>query len=162
MDGEFWGRIRSAAAGICLPAAALFVTACSFGIPGDERTRPEDPVGFIDQIREDIRREAWQSIISSSDPGHYQQRVVGEGIPEVQFVAELFGLLRDDNLIRSRDELAWEDLEQVDSIVVASPGDTIPPVRFSGTAFLDSGETRQVDALVTLVQGRFVLSLPPE
>lgn len=143
-------------------AAGLFVGGCSFGLPEDDRTRPEDPASFIELIREDVRTGEWQSILSSSDPAAYENRVVRAAIPEVQFVAELFGLDREDNLIRTGPVVVWEDFERIDSIVVASAGDTIPPVNFAGTAFLEMGETREIDALVTLVQGRFVLSLPAD
>ena len=153
-------RKRAAAVAASSVAAVLAIVGCSYGMPDDEGTRPEDPASFIESIRNDVRQQAWQSILSASDPVAYQDRVVREGIQEEQFIAELFGLDRDDNLIRTGEELVWEDFERIDSITVLSPTDTIPPVQVTGTAFLESGETRQIDAIISLVQGRFVLSLP--
>lgn len=149
-------KFRRAAAVAMLPAAAL--VACSIGSTEEDRPRPEDPGSFVDNILEDARLHDWQSILSSSDPNAYESRVVAAEIPEVQFLAELLGLLRDDNTIQDGPELDWEDLARIDSIAVAPATDTIPPVHVAGTAFLESGERLQVETEVVLVQGRFVLT----
>jgi hypothetical protein len=94
----------------------LMTGACSIGPREEERTRPESAEAFIAYVREDLQDHQWGTILSASDPAAYQERVVVGRIPEVQFVAELFGLFRPDNTIQEGDELDWPDLERVDSV----------------------------------------------
>jgi hypothetical protein len=138
----------------------LMTGACSIGPREEERTRPESAEAFIAYVREDLQDHQWGTILSASDPAAYQERVVVGRIPEVQFVAELFGLFRPDNTIQEGDELDWPDLERVDSVAFSPSSDTVPPFRFSGQAILTTGEAKRLDTRVLLVQGRFVL-LPP-
>lgn len=151
---EAW--VRSGVAALTV----IIAGGCSIGGGEDERPRPESAEAFIEYVREDLQEHEWQSILSSSDPAAYQERVVVARIPEVQFVAELFGLLRPDNSIQEGDELDWPDLARVDSVAFTPTVDTIPPFRYTGQAILESGETKRLDTRVNLVQGRFVVGPP--
>jgi hypothetical protein len=144
---------------IVLLAALFHVGACApLSNPDPEgRTRPEDLGTFAQYVEEDLTAHAWQTLLSSSDPDHYQMRVVDGAVEEPVYLAELFGLHREGNDIQDGEELDWEDLDRIESASVA-PANAGPPSRLTGSVTLTGGETLEVEVGVREVQGRFVLA----
>lgn len=139
----------------------VVIAGCVIGPTVEERTRPETADDFIAYVQEDIEAHDWQSILSSSDPELYQERVVEEGIPEQQYVAELLGLLRQGNTIQEGDTLQWADLNRIELATLMPVGDEQPPYRYTGqVTLLEGAGTLELQAHVTQVQGRFVLTSP--
>jgi hypothetical protein len=138
----------------------VLLSGCALFPRGDpEQTSARtDLTSFTEEVRDAIAIHEWQTILSFSDPLHYRTQVVDLGIDEAQYIAELFGLHQTDNEIQDGDELDWEDLERIESVLLA-PSDAVgPPYVLSGTATLTTGEQLQLRADVTVVQGRLVLT----
>ncbi|MQA91257.1 MAG: hypothetical protein GEU90_13675 [Gemmatimonas sp.] len=146
------------------PAAAGFALVLLWGgcalLPESEpepRDR-RDVEEFTTDIREALTDHEWQTVLSNSDPAHYQAQVVDLEIEEPQYIAELFDLHRADNTIQEGDTLDWPDLDRIQNVDLA-PTDTVgPPFGLTGSARLESGEELELRATVTEVRGRLVLT----
>lgn len=113
---------------------------------------------FVRSVEQELEAHAWQALLAKADPGHYRAQVVEHGMPEPQYVAELFGLHRVDNNIKQGSRIQWSDLERIETVEVEPFSAAEPPHSLAGTVTLADGSTLRLQARVTRVQGRYVLT----
>lgn len=152
----FWRLVR-------LASFAALVAGCAL-VPEPEvedRANPDDVDGFARQVRENLQDHEWQALLASSNPGYFREQVVENGIPEPWYLARLLGLTDADNNIQSGDELGWDDLDRIVIATLAPTGSDGPPYHYTGLATLLDGTELSLNAWVSRVQGRFVLTTDP-
>lgn len=113
---------------------------------------------FVRAVERDLEGHAWQDVLGVADPDHYRTQVVEHGMPEPQYVAELFGLHRVGNNIERGGRIDWSDLERIRSVELESLSTTGPPHSVAGTVTLADGSTLRLQAQVAQMQGRYVLT----
>ena len=147
-----------------LAALVLGISAGCALLPGaepEEPSRPADVEAFARAVRESLQEHEWQTLLSSSNPVTYQERVVQGEMEEPAYLADLLGLSRPGNMIQEGDTLEWADFERITLVTLAPVGDQQPPYRYTGQATLESGESLRLDTNITTVQGRYVLTPAP-
>lgn len=136
----------------------LFNTGCASAPEQPPLTSDAELNTFVRAVERSLEEHAWQEILAAADPSHYRTQVVEHGMPEPQYVAELFGLHRVDNNIKQGDRIEWSDLERIQSVELNSLSATGPPYALTGTIILADGSTLQLQAQITEAQGRYVLT----
>ncbi|MDX1583132.1 MAG: hypothetical protein R3338_05970 [Thermoanaerobaculia bacterium] len=114
--------------------------ACTSGFdPGPAAA--DDPAlsSFLDEIEVSLENHRWERILADADPEHYETQVEDLGMPEPQYVAELFGLHSVDNNIESGERPSWEDLEQIESVSWTAVDRANDRIHVRGTATLRDG-----------------------
>lgn len=113
---------------------------------------------FARQVESQLEAHAWRDLIAAAEPAHYRTQVVEHGMPEPQYVAELFGLHRVDNNIRRGDRVTWSDLERIEAVDLERVDTTGASARLTGTVTLRDGSTLTLRAQVARDQGEYVLT----
>lgn len=113
---------------------------------------------FARQVERHLEEHAWQELLAVSDPDHYRVQVVEHGMPEPQYVAELFGLHSVGNSIERGATLAWADLERIGSVELHEMERSGDAHRLTGTVSLDDGGTLELQARIRRTDGRYVLT----
>jgi hypothetical protein len=136
----------------------LLAAGCATTPPPAPLTGDEELDAFAREVERNLENHAWQSLLARADPEHYRIQVVDGGMPEPQYLAELFGLHRVDNDIGGGEPIGWEHLARIDAVHLESLSDTEPRRHLTGVVTLDDGSSLRLDAQITEVQGRRVLT----
>ncbi len=75
---------------------------------------------FLEDVRGNLESHLWEEILATADSAHYAIQVDEMGIPEPQYVAELFGLHRVGNNIGGGDPIQWADLNRIETVHLTS------------------------------------------
>lgn len=121
----------------------------------------DDPAldAFAREVEADLEAHAWRDLIAAADPDHYRTQVTEHGMPEPQYVAELFGLHRVDNTIKRGQRVEWSDLERIEAVGLEEISTTAGAGRqLVGTVTLSDGSTLELSAQVDREEGRYVLT----
>lgn len=131
------------------------------------RSSPEPPPplsdrpelnAFAREVEAAIERHAWRDVIAAASPEHYRTQVTEHGMPEAQYVAELFGLHRVDNSIKRGQRVEWSDLERVEDVELERITTIGPDRQLVGTVTLRDGTTLELRAQITREEGEYVLT----
>lgn len=123
----------------------LMIVACASS--PDPLTSDADLNRFLRTLERSIERHEWKQIIEVADAEHYRRQVVEHGMPEAQYVAELFGLHHVDNNIRTGERITWSDLQRIDTVDLVSVSDE-QPRRLDGTVILSDGQRLRLSAMI--------------
>lgn len=113
---------------------------------------------FLRTVERQLEEHAWRSIIDSADRSHYRAQVEEHGMPEPQYIAELFGLHRVDNNIKRGDAVDWEDLQRIRSVELHEVTRRGGTDAITGTVVLDDGLQLELNARVERRDDRYVLT----
>lgn len=141
-----------------LTALLLFHTGCASTPEPPPLTGDPELNAFAREVERNLEAHAWQNVLAVADPSHYRTQVVEHGMPEPQYVAELFGLHRVGNNFERGEQIEWSDLERIQAVEMESLSAAGGPHALTGTLTLVDGSTLQLRAQITRVQGRFVLT----
>lgn len=113
---------------------------------------------FARQIARDLEAHRWQDLLAVADSDHHRTQVVEHGMPEAQYVAELFGLHTVGNNIERGARPEWADLERIRSVELDALNTGARPHSLEGTVTLDDGSTLRLRARVAREEGSYVLT----
>ncbi len=136
----------------------LPVTACRSSTERPPLTDQPELEAFARQVEAALEAHAWQDLIDAAARDHYRTQVVDHGMPEPQYVAELFGLHRVGNTIRRGQQVGWSDLERIESVELDRITTTTRGSRLIGAVTLRNGSTLSLQAQIERVEDRFVLT----
>jgi hypothetical protein len=142
-----------------LAGIALLVTAGCQPHPPASPLSPDPGLNaFVRELEQALEAHAWNDLLEVADPAHRRVQVTEHGMPEPQYVAELFGLHRVGNDIRRGPGVSWADLERIEAVAfhdVSPAGDRYD---LNGEVRLEGGETLRLHAWIVRVDGRFRLT----
>lgn len=113
---------------------------------------------FVRDVEGQLEAHAWQEILGAVEESHYQTQVVDHGMGEPQYLAELFGLHHVENDIKQGDIVQWSDLERIQAVDIQELTPVDETYRLIGAVTLEDGTTLDLQARVSRVQGRYVLT----
>lgn len=104
---------------------------------------------FLGDVLTSVEQHEWDAVISAADSAHYATQVQEVGIPEPQYVAELFGLHKVGNDIGGGEAIGWSDLNRIASMHLNSL-EAVGAKRWSvsGEVQLGDGSRMNIDMLV--------------
>ena len=143
-----------------LLACALLVLAAGCATTPQQQPLAEDPEldRFARQVARDLEAHRWQDLLAAADPDHHRTQVVDHGMPEAQYVAELFGLHSVGNNIERGERPEWADLERIRIVELDALDTEAHPHSLEGTVTLDDGSTLRLRAQVAREDGSYVLT----
>ena len=157
-------RQHTARCGAAIPALTAILllavaTACApLPGPGAALTADRELGGFIDRVHHALEAHAWQEIIGMADPQHHRIQVVEHGMPEAQYVAELFGLHRVDNNVSPEGPPGWDDLGRIRSVRLRELDDAGERYRLHGEVTLADGRVLDLQATIARTADGYVLT----
>lgn len=113
---------------------------------------------FARQVESAIEAHDWDQIIEMSDREIYREKVVEHGMPEPQFVAELFGLHRTGNNIETDGRPSRADLARIEAVELESIDTAPTPHLLHGSVTLSDGSTLDLEARIAPAGDRWVLT----
>lgn len=146
--------LLSSSAALLLVAA----TACQGRAPVAQLTPDPRLNGFVQSLEQALEAHAWEEIIGRADSTHHRIQVVEHGMPEAQYVAELFGLHRVGNNIRQGSSVTWSDLERIESVRLHELTREQDRHTLTGEVLLIDGETLQLRAWIVEGDGHLRLT----
>lgn len=148
-------------AGRSLAAAgtALVVLAACATRPAAEPLADEPALdAFARSLERDLEAHDWQSILSRAEESHHRTQVIEHGMPEPQYVAELFGLHRVDNSISREGTMRWSDLERIAEVQLEALTRAGSRYTVRGVVTLRDGSVLDLEARIDQSEGRYVLT----
>lgn len=139
-------------------ACVLTAGGCQSRGPVSQLTPDPQLSSFVEKLAHDLEAHAWSEILATADPAHYRVQVTEHGMPEPQYVAELFGLHRVENNIRTGPSVSWSDLERIESVQLHALTQDDDRYTLTGTVRLAGGEMLDLRAWIIQEQGRFRLT----
>jgi hypothetical protein len=142
-----------------LAGIALLVTASCQPRPPAPRLSPDPELNaFVRELEQALETHAWNDVLEDADPTHRRVQVIEHGMPEPQYVAELFGMHRVGNDIRLGSGVTWSDLERIEAVEFHELSPAGDRYDLTGDVRLAGGETLRLHAWIVRVDGRFRLT----
>jgi hypothetical protein len=142
-----------------LAGIALLVTAGCQPRPPAPQLSPDPGLNaFVQELEQALETHAWNDVLEVADPSHRRVQVTEHGMPEPQYVAELFGLHRVGNDIRRGPGVTWSDLERIEAVEFHELSPAGDRYDLTGEVRLDGGETLRLHAWIVRIDGRFRLT----
>lgn len=113
---------------------------------------------FAHQVAAHLKRHAWRDVIVAASPAHYRVQVAEHGMPEPQYVAELFGLHRTDNSIKRGERVEWADLERIADVELERIEAAGSDHALVGAVTLQDGTRLELHARLAQEAGQYVLT----
>lgn len=142
---------------IALSSAILLASSCA---TRDGATLTDDPAlsSFLERVATNLEDHQWGAVIDRADPDHYRTQVKEVGLPEPQYIAELFGLHSSGNNIETGERPSWNDLERIETVEWTDVERSQDRIRAFGTARLTDGSTLNLQAQIVEGDGEFRLT----
>lgn len=103
---------------------------------------------FVGSVVTELESGQWEALLSRAEPGHRRTQTVEMGMPEPQYVAELFGLHRVGNSLAPEGPVRWEDLERIESVRTERLERVDGRWELGGRVGLDDGTTLDFEAWI--------------
>lgn len=138
--------------------AALTTGACRAHAPAPQLSPDPQLNAFVLQLERDLEAHAWENILAVADPDHFRAQVTEHGMPEPQYLAELFGLHRVDNDIGRGERITRADLERITEVDLHELARENGRHTLTGQVRLTGGRTLQLRAWIVEQEGRYRLT----
>ncbi len=121
-------------------------------------TESVEVLALVDAIGALVAKHDWKAVLAHCDPSHYKVQVDQMGMGEPQYVAEALGLHAVGNSIAGESGIAWDDINRISKIEVASFTGSADWLEAHGSVTLSDGSTLKLTFVLVRAGERWFIS----